>query len=155
MFVPLNLPEFTFSFKQDKTNTLIFDEIRNKYVVCTPEEWVRQNFIKFLIKNLNYPKTLMSLEMPFKVNTTSKRSDIVVFDRSGSILMIVECKAPTVKVVQKTFDQAAVYNIKLKAKYLIVTNGLEHYCCKVDFENKRWEFITEIPDFNVISLQRD
>ena len=86
--------------------------------------------------------------MPLNINTTAKRSDVVIFDRNGNIFMIVECKATNIKITQKTFDQAAVYNMKLKAGYLIVTNGMEHYCCKVDFVNKKWDFMEEIPNFS-------
>jgi predicted type IV restriction endonuclease len=151
-FPVLNLPVCEFSMKKENEKVYIFDEIRRKHLVCTPEEWVRQNFIKYLINQLNYPSSLISLEMPLNLNTTAKRSDIVIFDRNGNIFMIVECKAPQIKISQKTFDQAAVYNLKLMAQYLVVTNGMEHYCCKVDFENKRWEFVSAIPNFNNIII---
>jgi hypothetical protein len=152
---PLNLPEFNFSFKQENNKIFILDEIRHKYLILTPEEWVRQNFVKYMVVNLGYPSALISLEMPFSINNTDKRSDIAIYNREGNIVMLVECKAPKVKITQKTFDQAAVYNLKLKARYFIVTNGLVHYCCKVDYVNNKWDFVSEIPEYKSITYIQD
>lgn len=153
--VVLNLPEYKFSFKQENNKTYIFDEVRRKYLVMTPEEWVRQNFVKYLVQNLGYPAGLISLEIPLKINRTDKRSDVVVFNHEGKILMLIECKAPHIKISQNTFDQAAVYNLNFKASYLVVTNGMAHYCCKVDYENNKWDFLSEVPGYNTITKSRD
>lgn len=116
-------------------------------MVLTPEEWVRQHFVHFLIDKKNYPTSLIALEKQLTINNRKKRTDILVFNTEGTPEIIVECKAPTIKVTQDTFDQIARYNLKLKANFLIVTNGLEHFYCKMDFENETYIFLKEIPDY--------
>ncbi len=143
----LNFPEYSFRFKSSENKTLVFDEIRKKFVVLTPEEWVRINLVQFLIKEKNYPKSLINVEKQLKLNNTVKRYDVVVFNNDGSIFLIVECKAPTIAITQDTFDQVARYNLALEAQFLMVSNGLEHYYCKMDFEEKRYVFLESIPDY--------
>ena len=126
---------------------LIFDKLRKKYMVLTPEEWVRQHFVHFLIDKKNYPTSLIALEKQLTINNRKKRTDILVFNTEGSPEIIVECKAPSIKITQDTFDQIARYNLKLQANFLIVTNGLEHFYCKMDFENETYIFLKEIPDY--------
>ncbi len=146
----LNLPKHTYRIKNNQKQKLIFDNIRKKFVALTPEEWVRQNFISYLVENKNFPSSLLSIEFAFKLNNTSKRSDIVSFGRKGEPVLIVECKASNVKITQKVFDQIARYNMKLKVKFLIVTNGLVHYCCKFDNEKQSFIFLNDIPEYSQI-----
>lgn len=144
----LNLPSFHFKIKNSENKTLIFDILRKKFLVLTPEEWVRQHFVYFLLETKKYPKSLIALEKQFTINNRKKRTDILIFDKNGKHDIIVECKAPSIKITQDTFDQIARYNLALKANYLIVTNGLQHYYCKMDFENEAYIFLKEIPDYN-------
>jgi hypothetical protein len=143
----LNLPVYLFKTKSQGQITKIFDTIRRKYVTLTPEEWVRQNFIQYLILQKKYPASLLAIEMPIKYNTLSKRGDIVAFNNSGLQILMVECKAPDIKITQQVFDQIARYNLSLKIKYLVVTNGLEHYCCIMDNENQTYIFLKDIPEY--------
>ena len=144
----LNLPTYTFKLKSNENKMLIFDKLRKKYVVLTPEEWVRQHFVEFLIQDKKYPISLIALEKQLTINNRKKRTDILVFNAIGNHDIIVECKAPNIKITQDTFDQIARYNLKLKANYLIVTNGLEHFYCKMDFENETYIFLKDFPDYN-------
>ena len=144
----LNLPTYAFNLKSNEKHTLIFDNLRKKYFVLTPEEWVRQHFVKFLIEEKKYPVSLIALEKELTLNNRKKRTDIVIFDKQGNPDIIVECKAPRIKISQATFDQIARYNLKLKAKYLVLTNGIEHYYCKMDFENETYIFLEDIPNYN-------
>ena len=143
----LNLPTYNFNLKSKENKTLIFDKLRKKYMVLTPEEWVRQHFVHFLIDEKKYPTSLIALEKQLIINNRKKRTDILVFNTDGNPEIIVECKAPTIKITQDTFDQIARYNLKLKANFLIVTNGLEHFYCKMDFENETYIFLKEVPDY--------
>ncbi len=143
----LNLPSFSFRLKSNENKVFIFDSIRKKYVVLTPEEWVRQHFIRFLVEEKKYPVSLIAIEKQLTLNNLKKRSDILVFNRNGNFEIIVECKAPNIKITQDVFDQIARYNLKLNAKYLIVTNGLQHYFCEMDLENEAYVFLEEIPDY--------
>ena len=144
----LNLPEFEFIYKEKNNKKYIFDEIRRKYLFLTPEEWVRQNFVKYLINYKNYPAALIALEMPFVMHALDKRSDIVVYNNKGKIALLAECKSPDISISQKTFDQVASYNLKLNAKILILTNGISHYSCMPDYEKRKWIYLENIPDFN-------
>jgi hypothetical protein len=143
----LNLPTYNFKFKSSENKTLIFDKLRKKYMVLTPEEWVRQHFIYFLIEEKKYPVSLIAIEKQLTINNLKKRSDILVFNTDGKPEIIVECKAPSIKITQDAFDQIARYNLKLKANYLIVTNGLEHFYCKMDFKKETYIFLKMIPDY--------
>lgn len=143
----LNFPAYTFRFKNSENKVAVFDEIRKKFVVLTPEEWVRQHVVQFLLSDKNYPKSYINVEKVLKINGITKRYDAVVFKPDGSIFLLIECKAPEVPISQNTFDQIARYNMTLKADYLMVTNGLNHYFCRMDFENEHYQFLRELPDF--------
>ncbi|MDN3620724.1 MULTISPECIES: type I restriction enzyme HsdR N-terminal domain-containing protein [Polaribacter] len=143
----LNLPSYNFKLKSSENKTLIFDKLRKKYMVLTPEEWVRQHYVSFLIEEKKYPTTLIALEKQLTINNRKKRTDILVFNKEGNHEIIVECKAPSIKITQDTFDQIARYNLKLKANYLIVTNGLQHFYCKMDFEKETYIFLKDIPNY--------
>lgn len=142
---PLDFPKYQFRFKSSENKTFIFDEIRKKFIVLTPEEWVRQHVIQFLISEKNYAKSLINVEKQLKVKNTIKRYDIVVYNTDGSIFLIVECKAPSVQINQQTFDQIARYNLVADAAYLMVTNGLNHYHCQLDYENEKYVFFKDLP----------
>ncbi|UOK41834.1 MULTISPECIES: type I restriction enzyme HsdR N-terminal domain-containing protein [Flavobacterium] len=143
----LNFPAYTFRFKNSENKLAVFDEIRKKFVVLTPEEWVRQNVIHFLLHQKNYSKSYINVEKSIKINGLTKRYDVVVFQPDGKIFLLIECKAPEVNISQQTFDQIARYNMTLEAKYLMVTNGLNHYFCYMDYENEKYQFLRELPDF--------
>lgn len=143
----LNFPAYTFRFKNSENKVAIFDVIRKKFIILTPEEWVRQHTVQFLLEEKKYPKSYINVEKLIKVNDTSKRYDIAVFKPNGELFLLVECKAPEVPISQDTFDQIARYNLKLKAEYLMVTNGLNHYFCQMDFENEKYVFLKELPNF--------
>ena len=143
----LNLPNYKFKLKSNENKTLIFDNLRKKYMVLTQEEWVRQHFVQFLIEEKKYPASLIAIEKQVLVNNLKKRSDILVFNKDGNPEIIVECKAPKIKITQATFDQIARYNSKLRANFLVVTNGLTHFYCKMDFEKETYLFLKEIPDY--------
>ena len=142
----LNFPEYSFRFKNSENKVLIFDEIRKKFVVITPEEWVRQHVIKFLLQEKKYPKSYINVEKNIKINVLTKRYDVVVFNPDGSIFLLVECKAPEVSITQNVFDQIARYNLKLNAQHLMVTNGLNNYFCQMDFLNEKYIFLKELPN---------
>lgn len=118
-------------------------------MVLTPEEWVRQHVVQYLLIEKQYPKSLINIEKVLKVNGLTKRYDIVVFNTDGSIFLLVECKAPEVKISQLTFDQIARYNMTMKAQYLMVTNGQNHYFCQMDFENEQYVFLSELPAYKL------
>ena len=143
----LNFPAYSFRFKNSENKVSIFDEIRKKFIVLTPEEWVRQHVIQFLLQTRKYPKSYINVEKLIKVNGLSKRYDGIVFKPNGEIFLLIECKAPEVPISQDTFDQIARYNLELKAQFLMVTNGLNHYFCQMDFENEKYIFLKDLPDF--------
>ncbi len=145
--IKLNLPPYSFQIKNKENKLYIFDRIRKKNIVLTPEEWVRQNFVQFLIIEKNYPKSLIAIEKQLKVNSLTKRTDILVFDKNGLPNIIVECKSFKVNLNQNTFDQIARYNLKLNAKYLIVTNGLQHFYCRMNHQKMKFEFLNDIPEY--------
>jgi len=143
----LNLPTYSFKIKSKENKLYIFDILRKKNVVLTPEEWVRQNYVQYLIHDKKYPETLIAIEKQLKINHLIKRTDILIFDKNGNPHIIVECKAPSIKITQDAFDQIARYNLKLQAKYLIVTNGLEHFYCKMNYQQMKYDFLKEIPNY--------
>ncbi|MET2984989.1 type I restriction enzyme HsdR N-terminal domain-containing protein [Aureibaculum conchae] len=145
--IVLNLPKAELSIKSKENKQFIFDIIRKKYMVLTPEEWVRQHVIHYLIHEKNYPKSIIAVEKQLTFNTLKKRFDVLVFNTKGLPELIVECKAPNVKITQDTFDQIARYNLKLNADYLMVTNGLQHYFCKMDAVNEGYIFLEELPNY--------
>ncbi len=146
----LNLPEYSFRFKNTDGKEFIFDALRKRFVRLTPEEWVRQNFVQFLISEKKYSSALIAVEAGVNVNNNHQRADLVVFNRNGSPILVAEFKAPEVKISQQTFDQIARYNMQLKVNFLIVSNGLEHYCCRLDFAKGSYSFLPEIPEFEEI-----
>ncbi|RYY35920.1 MAG: type I restriction enzyme HsdR N-terminal domain-containing protein [Sphingobacteriaceae bacterium] len=149
---PLALPPYPFKITEANGQLTLFDELRKKTVIITPEEWVRQHFVQYLINQKNYPKSLMRLEGGLKVNTMARRTDIVVFNRTGEKVLMVECKAPSVAITQKVFDQIARYNMAHKISLLAVTNGLQHYYCRVNHEAGNYQFIEDLPEFGEISI---
>ncbi|APY00067.1 type I restriction and modification enzyme subunit R-like protein [Lacinutrix venerupis] len=149
----LNFPKFSFRFKNSENKVSIFDAIRKKFVILQPEEWVRQHCVHYLIEVKGYPKSLINVEKELKINDLKKRYDIVVFNPNGSIHLIVECKAPKIKISQDTFDQVARYNLALKASFLMVTNGLNHYYCVMNFETEKYDFLKDIPDYNTLDFE--
>jgi len=142
---PLHLPPFEHKIRKSDGKVWIFDALRKKYLVLTPEEWVRQHFVHYLIHNLKYPRTLIKLEGGLSYNQLRKRSDIVVFDREGRPWLIVECKAPEETINESTLRQASVYNQTLKASYLVVTNGLRHLCYRIDWTTNQSEPLSSLP----------
>ena len=143
----LSLPGFDYKVKKQNGTVMIFDIVRKKYVVLTPEEWVRQHFVHFLIAHKGYPNALLANEVMVKLNGTTKRCDTVLYRRDLSARMIVEYKAPHIEITQAVFDQITRYNMVLKVDYLIVSNGMQHYCCRMDYENQSYTFLQDIPDY--------
>jgi len=141
----LNLPQYSFKITGSEGNEMILDQIRRKYVRLTPEEWVRQNFVQYLINEGKYPAGLIGIEIMFSLNKLKRRVDILIHDRQGRPVMIVECKEPEVKIDEKVFDQIVAYNMALKVPYIVVTNGIDHYACRIDHEENKWEFLMAIP----------
>jgi hypothetical protein len=147
----LQFPNYSFRFKNSENKVAIFDEIRKKFIIITPEEWVRQHVVQFLLLDKKYPKSHINVEKLLKINDLNKRYDVVVYNPDGSIFILVECKAPEIKISQHTFDQIARYNMTLNAEYLMVTNGLNHYFCKMDYENEKYDFLTELPEYQSLN----
>ena len=145
MLDKLNLPKFNFKNRLVDNTIQIFDEVRKGYFKLTPEEWVRQHVINYLAYHKNYPIGLMQVEKLIKYNNLNTRADLIVNDRDFNPVVLVECKAPNVKIGKDAFDQIAKYNFSLKAKYLFVTNGLKHYCCSINYANGKTEFLKDIP----------
>lgn len=143
----LNLPTFDFRLKKENSVVFIFDVIRKKFVKLTPEEWVRQHVVHFLLEQKHYPASLVNVEVGMEIQTMRRRADIVCYESDGGVRMITECKAPEVKITQTVFEQIAQYNMCLKAKYLLVTNGLEHFVCEINAEQKTYTFLQDIPPY--------
>jgi len=147
----LNLPQYTFRIKDKLDRKLIFDGFRRRWVALSPEEWVRQNFVRYLTEVKHFPASLVAIERSLRMNQRDFRTDIVLFSKSGNPLVVVECKAPEVKITQQVFDQIARYNLDLRVNYLIVTNGLVHYCCRFDQLNSIILFCLKYP--TILSLK--
>jgi len=145
----LNFPNYAFTLKNRENKTYIVDLIRKKNLLLTPEEWVRQHCLHFLISELGYPKSLINVEKQIKINGQLKRYDIVVYSSQGDVHILVECKAPSIAISQNTFDQIAQYNMTLNSSFLMLSNGKEHYFCVMDFEKKSYKFIKELPKYKV------
>jgi hypothetical protein len=141
----LNLPEYSFNISGKEDNEMIFDSIRRRFVKLTPEEWVRQNFVRYLVTEGKYPAGLMGIEVMFRMNKLKRRVDILVHNRSGEPVMIVECKSHEVKINETIFDQIVCYNMGLKVPYIVVTNGMVHYACKMNYAEKKYDFLLYIP----------
>lgn len=150
--VPLNLPPGDLRLSVDSEgNTLVFDSLRHKEVILTPEEWVRQHFVAFLTDRLGYPPSLMANEVGVNLNGLSRRCDTVVWNRTDATpLVIIEYKAPSVEITASVFDQIARYNMALQARYLIVSNGLRHFCCRLDRDTHTYTFLPEIPRYSAL-----
>ena len=144
----LNLPKANLKTKLVKGTTQVFDVVRKKYLILTPEEWVRQHFICYLNIQKKYPLGLMGVEKMVRYNNMHTRTDIVLYTIEGKPHMIVECKAPKVKITQDTFNQIAKYNSQLEVQFLVVTNGIEHFCCQMDYQNHFISFLDDIPVFS-------
>lgn len=143
----LNFPEYDFRLRANGDVKEIFDAVRNKWIVLTPEEWVRQHVIAWMHEEKNYPGSLMAVEKQIKVNGLTRRCDVICYDTKLQPLVIVECKSPDVTITQELFDQAARYNLTVGAKYFLLTNGLRHFCCTMDHENQAWSFLSELPEY--------
>lgn len=143
----LNLPNYDFKMKTEQGSRQIFDPVRKKMVKLDPEEWVRQNLIQFLHLEKKYPTSLMAVEKGLTVNGLRKRFDILCYNNDSKPLLLVECKAPSVKISQSAFDQISIYNLQFKVPFLLVSNGLEHFCCQLDYQNNSYSFLSEIPDY--------
>ncbi len=148
--IRLNLPDYNIKLSGSKEKPMIFDILRNKYVALTPEEWVRQHFIHFLIEHKHYPKSLMANEVNLKIGGKCLRADSVLYTNKLKPIMIIEYKAPHINITQKVFDQITVYNMLLHVDYLVVSNGLNHYICKMDYDSKKYLFLEDIPDYDNI-----
>ncbi len=148
--IRLNLPEYEINVVERDGKRMIFDFLRRKYVALTPEEWVRQHFTHFLVSHKGYPKTLLANEAQLQIGDKHLRCDTVLYNKEMQPLMIVEYKAPQIQLQQKTFDQIAAYNLLLHADFLIVSNGLQHYCCQMVYEQRTYRFLTEIPDYSTL-----
>lgn len=144
----LNLPSFDIRLQRDDEGVKIFDRLRKKFIILTPEEWVRQHFVNYLINHKGFPESLMANEIGITLNGTRRRCDTVVFDKHGSPMVIVEYKASSIVISQSTFDQIVRYNMVLHARYLIVSNGMNHYCCRIDYDNMSYDFLKEVPDYS-------
>ena len=146
----LNLPQYSFRTRDKAGKKQIFDNFRRRWVALNPEEWVRQNFVRYLAEEKHFPASLVAIERSLRINQRDFRTDVVLFSKSGNPLVVVECKAPEVRISQQVFDQIARYNLDLRVSYLVVTNGMMHYCCKFDQEQLSYTFLPEIPDYKDI-----
>lgn len=144
----LDFPYPPQKIRQDADHVRVFDEVRKSWYVLTPEEWVRQHLIQFLNRDKGCPISLMAVEKSLKYNGMAKRSDLVVYSEDTKALLLVECKAPEIKISKEVFDQAARYNMTLRVPFLMVTNGMEHFCCQIDFDLSSYHFMPEIPSFS-------
>ncbi|HZH68467.1 MAG TPA: type I restriction enzyme HsdR N-terminal domain-containing protein [Chitinophagales bacterium] len=143
----LNLPSYDAKIRKNGSIVEIYDTLRRKYVALTPEEWVRQHFVNWLVSDKNYPVSLMANETAIKLNSLSRRCDTVVYNQLLEPLMIIEYKESNIPVSQGVFDQVVRYNTVLKVKYIVVSNGINHYCCKMDYEKQSYDFLTDIPNY--------
>ena len=147
---PLNLPPYEHKVRKENGRLMIFDILRRKYVALTPEEWVRQHFVHLLTEHKGYPPALLANEVELRIGEKRLRCDTVLYDNRLQPRMIMEYKAPTIMLTQKVFDQISVYNMLLHVDYLIVSNGLQHYCCRMDYDNQKYLFLKEIPNYENI-----
>ncbi len=148
---PLNLPAYPFKIVRKETGSLIFDHFRKTYVALTPEEWVRQHFLMWLVTSFSYPAGLIAVETSLKYNRLQKRADAVVYDKKGVPVALIECKAPSIAITQSTLEQAARYNYAFKTRFLLLTNGVDHFCCKIDLANQKLQFLEKIPTYEELS----
>lgn len=146
--IELNLPPYAYKLKQNNGSVQIWDAVRRKYVVLTPEEWVRQHFIAYLVGSKKYPLGRIGNEISLSLNGRSRRCDTLVYDAEGQPLVLIEYKAPHISVSQKVFEQAVRYNICFRVPYIMLSNGISHYCCHIDYDSRKYSFLTEIPLYN-------
>ena len=146
----INLPPYEIKLREQGRRRQIFDPLRRRYVALTPEEWVRQHFVHFLIEQKSYPKGLLANEVELRVGDKKLRCDTLLYTKDLQPKMIIEYKAPEIAITQRVFNQITVYNFLLHVDYLIVSNGRQHYCCRMDYEKNSWEFLQEIPNYEVI-----
>ena len=146
----LNLPPYDFRINEEAGRQTILDTLRRRYVALTPEEWVRQHFVHFLIEHKGYPPTLLANEVSLRIGSKQLRADSVLYSSDLQPRMIIEYKAPTVEITRKVFDQIAAYNLLLHADYLIVSNVMQHYCCKIDYKKRGYSFLQEIPEYTAL-----
>ncbi|MBR2249653.1 MAG: type I restriction enzyme HsdR N-terminal domain-containing protein [Prevotella sp.] len=152
--ISLNLPSFDIKIRSEGNRAVVLDPLRRRWVALTPEEWVRQHFVNLLVSEKHYPATLVANEVQLSVGTKSLRADTVVYDRSLQPRMIVEYKAPSVAITQKVFDQISVYNLLLRVDYLAVSNGRQHYVCRMDYDHNSYTFVQDIPDYSVFTQKQ-
>ena len=148
--VQLNLPPYQIRVKETGGRKQVFDILRRKYVALTPEEWVRQHFIHYLVEHKNYPSSLLANEVPLQIGEKRMRADSVLYDNQLHPRMIIEYKAPNITLTQKVFDQITIYNLLLHVDYLIVSNGMTTYICKMDYEKQTYKFLEAIPNYENI-----
>ena len=148
----LNLPPYETKITVKEGKRQILDILRRSFVALTPEEWVRQHFVHYLLEHKGYPAALMANEVAITLNGTKRRCDTVVYDKSLKPRVIIEYKAASVKITKEVFAQIARYNLTLKVDYLIISNGLQHYCCKMDYSNNSYTFLQEIPEYEKIAV---
>ena len=146
----LNLPDYPLNVKKNGNRLVVFDRLRKRYVALTPEDWVRQHFVEYLIHEKQFPAALMANEVSLTQNGIKRRCDTLVADRQGKPLVIVEYKAPDIEITQQVFDQIVRYNMVLRARYLMVSNGMTHYCCRIDYDINTYAFLTDIPRYEEI-----
>ena len=140
----LNFPDFEFKLKKIDNKTFIFDSFRKKFILLTPEEWVRQHVLNFLVLK-KIPITHIAVEKQIIINSLNKRFDVVIYNNTGDVIMLVECKSPSIKLTQNVFDQISIYNLNLNSKYCMVTNGLDHIYFKIDKLSKKFTFVKDFP----------
>ena len=146
----INLPPYEIKWREQDGRRQIFDFLRRKWVALTPEEWVRQHFVHFLIEQKGYPKGLLANEVELRVGEKKLRCDTLLYNKAMQPQMIIEYKAPEMEITQRVFDQISVYNHLLHVDFLVVSNGRQHYCCRMDYEKHSWEFLPEIPSYDII-----
>lgn len=144
----LNLPSFDIKIKGTREKPEIFDFLRRRYVALTPEEWVRQHFTHWLVEHKGYPKGLLGNEIELRCGDKRLRCDSILYNRKAQPQMIIEYKSPTVSLTQRVFNQISAYNLLLRVDYLVVSNGLQHYCCRMDYEHRTYEFLQDIPEYS-------
>ena len=147
---PLNLPPYDIKVSEKDGKRLIFDELRRKHVALTPEEWVRQHFVHYLIEHLGYPAGLLANEVELKIGDKRLRCDSILFDKQAHPLMIIEYKAPNIQLAQRVFNQISAYNLLLHVDYLMVSNGMQHICCRMDYERQSYHFLQKIPTYGEV-----
>lgn len=150
LMVALNLPPYPGKLRRNEEHIEVFDPIRKKWIILTPEEWVRQHFINYLLEEKKVPKSLIKVEGGLKFNQLQKRSDILVYDRHGKPVLLIECKSPNVVLSSKTFEQAAVYNTSYRVLYMGISNGIDHYYCRMDYENNSFSYLKDLPEFDAM-----